>query len=55
MQDTIRGPSHIKWKTEYIPETVHYYDLPWEIEAHGRELGMWVRYTEHLRRDKPKL
>jgi hypothetical protein len=55
MQDTMRGPSHIKWKAEYIPETVHYYDLPWEVEAHGRELGMWVRYTEHLRHAKVKL
>lgn len=36
-----------KWcgKT-YSPEKVSYWDLPWEIEAHGRELGLFVRWCE---------
>ena len=24
----------------------NYWDLPWEIEAHGREVGLFVRYCE---------
>ena len=23
-----------------------YWDLPWEIEAHGREVGLFIRYCE---------
>jgi hypothetical protein len=23
-----------------------YYDLPWEIEAYGREVGLFVRWAE---------
>ena len=38
-------------KTEWFGETLHsrsldYYDLPWEIEAHGREVGLFVRWAE---------
>jgi hypothetical protein len=25
-----------------------YWDAPWEIEAYGRELGMYIRWCEHL-------
>jgi hypothetical protein len=28
------------------PKKVSYWDLPWEIEAHGRETGLFVRYCE---------
>jgi hypothetical protein len=28
---------------------MHYYDLPWEIEAHGREYGLYDRFVESLR------
>lgn len=42
-----------KWnKTEWIDdEKVGYYDLPWEIEAHGREKGLtvgWIEKTDLL-------
>ena len=42
-----------KWKkTEWIDDSkVTYYDLPWEIEAHGREKGMlleWMKNTTLL-------
>jgi len=30
----------------YNPEKVSYWDLPWEIEAHGREVGLFVRWAE---------
>lgn len=36
-----------KWKTEVIdPDKVDYWDFPWEIEAHGREKGLYVRYMQ---------
>jgi len=40
-------PVHNTWcgKT-YNPEKVSYWDLPWEIEAHGRETGLFVRWAE---------
>jgi hypothetical protein len=30
----------------YNPKKVSYWDLPWEIEAHGRECGLFIRYCE---------
>jgi len=40
-------PSNDTWfgKT-YNPKKVSYWDLPWEIEAHGREVGLFVRWCE---------
>jgi hypothetical protein len=40
-------PVHQTWcgKT-YNPDKVSYWDLPWEIEAHGREIGLFVRWAE---------
>jgi hypothetical protein len=41
-----------RWMGERVDEErTHYYDLPWEIEAFGREEGMIVRYEQHLRDD----
>lgn len=34
--------------------TTDYWDLPWEIDAYGRELGLYVRLMEHLRNVKKK-
>lgn len=40
-----------KWKSEIIdPEKVDYWDFPWEIEAHGREKGLYVRYIQQCRK-----
>ena len=30
----------------YNPKKISYWDLPWEIEAHGREIGLFVRWCE---------
>lgn len=51
LRDHVPGVS--KWKKELFNEQkTHYYDLPWEIEAHGREFGLYVRYIEHLSDNK---
>lgn len=31
------------------PSITHYYDLPWEIDAHGREYGLYDRFIQSLR------
>lgn len=50
---SMKNSTSSKWqKTEWIDESkVGYYDLPWEIEAHGREKGMlleWLKQTDLL-------
>ena len=53
MKDVVRGPTNTKWKKEFIrEEKMDYFDLPWEIEAYGRENGMYIRYLEHVKREK---
>jgi hypothetical protein len=40
-----------KWKGEIIDnEQIDYWFLPWEIEAHGMEKGLYVKYIEYLRK-----
>jgi|TARA_R110000772_G_scaffold51910_4_gene119124 hypothetical protein len=35
-----------KWKGKTVNlNSTHYYDQPWEIEAHGRERGLFVRWV----------
>ena len=35
-----------KWKGKvYNYHKIHYYDMPWEIEAYGRELGLFDRWV----------
>ena len=44
----------VKWKDVFVSEEVNnYYDLPWEIDAFGRELGLYVRLKDHI--DKHKI
>ena len=43
-------PAHIsKWHGINVNEkTVSYWDLPWEIEAHGREKGLLYRFLNKV-------
>lgn len=34
------------WKGITVDADTEYWDLPWEIEAHGRETGLFVRYVQ---------
>lgn len=36
----------IRFKDKLYSNDVDYWDLPWEIEAHGREKGLFVRWAE---------
>ena len=42
------GASKVRWKgSDYTREATDYYDLPWEIEAHGRECGLFIQWAEN--------
>jgi SprT-like family len=36
------------------PDDLLYWDLPWEIEAYGREAGLYFRYMVHLDEKKSR-
>lgn len=36
-----------RFKSEIVPNDTEYWDLPWEIEAHGREEGLYLRWLQH--------
>lgn len=41
------GDSHFTWLGESVDgNKINYFDLPWEIEAHGREEGLFRRWAE---------
>lgn len=43
-QESLTG-NGMRWLGSlYYPDQMHYYDLPWEIEAHGREFGLYDRF-----------
>lgn len=49
MKDYVRS-SKIKWQNQVIDsDDVDYWDLPWEIEAHGREKGLYFRFLDSLK------
>ena len=35
-----------RWKSKKISLDTNYWDLPWEIEANGREVGLFIRWAE---------
>lgn len=37
---------YYKWKNKMVPANTDYWDLPWEIEANGREVGLFIRWAE---------
>ena len=45
LRDIMRAHSLCKWQgAEYNTEKLEYWDYPWEIEAHGREKGLYLRF-----------
>jgi len=35
-----------RWQGEWLNKDPDYWDQPWEIEAHGREVGLFVRWAQ---------
>lgn len=41
-----------KWKGEiFINDEIEYWFQPWEIEAHGMEMGLYLKFLEHLKKE----
>ena len=50
LQDLSTDINICKWQGSIVKcSAVDYYDLPWEIEAHGREKGLFIRWYEQSR------
>ncbi len=51
------NPNEVRWmKTKYDMNDMDYYDYPWEIDAFGRQLGLFVRMCEETGNgDNPKM
>ena len=35
-----------RWLENVVDTSTNYWDLPWEIEAHGKEPGLFIRWAE---------
>ena len=46
MNDWVIEDKFYKWKGDFVPESTDYWDLPWEIEANGREVGLFIRWAQ---------
>jgi hypothetical protein len=45
--NNVHTTNKTSWKsTSVCTETTEYWDLPWEIEAHGREVGLFIRWAQ---------
>jgi len=46
----IKNKKHLQWKKSMVDlDSVNYWDLPWEIEAHGKEPALYNHYLRSLK------
>jgi len=50
MKQMYRPYGFTKFLGEYYPDTMNYWDTPWEIEAYGREVGLYTRWLDTTKR-----
>jgi len=49
LKDLFRPTRMVRWQGErFDPEDMDYWELPYEIEAYGREKGLYVKFMTHL-------
>lgn len=53
LYESTRQSKH-RWHGEWLDKDPDYWDQPWEIEAHGREVGLFVRWAEENNLGKRK-
>jgi len=53
LYESTRLGSH-RWQGKWLPKDPDYWESPWEIEAHGREIGLFVRWAEREKLAKYK-
>lgn len=49
MKDIFKGPNNLLWRGQKINThkySVNYWEQPWEIEAFGREQGLYIMWKE---------
>jgi hypothetical protein len=52
LRDSMRGPSLQRWMNMPINSNdIEYWDLPWEVEAYGRERGLYFRFRQQGKKD----
>lgn len=52
LRDSMRGPTLQRWMNQPIDSgDIEYWDLPWEIEAYGRERGLYFRFRQRGKKD----
>jgi hypothetical protein len=43
----------VRFKGEKVHlDSLEYWDQPWEIEAYGKQLGLFIRYCENMNFDR---
>tara|TARA_A100001035_G_C27762386_1_gene491908 strand:- start:316 stop:783 length:468 start_codon:yes stop_codon:yes gene_type:complete len=45
LYESVRRNKH-RWQGKWLNTDPKYWDQPWEIEAHGREVGLFVQWAE---------
>lgn len=53
LKDLISNAHSISWKGQRLDtRKINYWDYPWEVDAHGRELGLYIRFRDMLDKEK---
>jgi len=50
MKQSYRPYGYTRFLGELYPDTMDYWDTPWEIEAYGREPGLYTRWVDETGR-----
>jgi len=46
----VRENNLVRWDNDIVDENKSsYWDWPWEVEAHGKEVGMFIRFRKYLK------
>lgn len=56
LKDIFRPVRMVKWHGDkYLNEKMDYWEQPWEIEAYGREKGLYFKFLSYLRDGEPEI
>lgn len=53
LYESARTHKH-RWQGKWLTKEPGYWDQPWEIEAHGRECGLFIQWAEQNKLGKQK-
>lgn len=56
LKDIFRPARMIKWRGErYLTDGVDYWEQPWEIEAYGREKGLYFKFLHFIKNGEKEI